>query len=68
MMFGPLAPAKGLEAMGVGQVVLEVTPSDRLIWLDLFTGIDRMVDFVAVFRPSFEFMLPRAYYILAADS
>lgn len=56
MIYGPLAPIEDLELMRVGQVVLEVTVSDRLIRFDLFNAIDGMADFVATFRPSFEFL------------
>ena len=44
--FGPLAKAKHLRPFkGVGLVTLEVEPSDRLTWYDLFTAIEGLVDF-----------------------
>ena len=54
-IFGPLAKAEYLRPFkGVGLVTLEVEPSDRLTWYDLFAAIEGLMDFVSTFG-AFEF-------------
>ena len=54
-IFGPLAKAEYLRPFkGMGLVTLEVEPSDRLTWYDLFAAIEGLVDFVSTFG-AFEF-------------
>lgn len=46
---GPLAHVRGLKPFELENVVLEFDASDRLIWFDLLTAIEGLLDFISTF-------------------
>ena len=49
VIFGPLAPVRTTKSWKQMDVVLGVTPSERLTWFNLLTAIEGVMSFVATF-------------------